>query len=489
MLDSEFNDSNASLSATLLKFIAIRKYSGNNIEPVAFDLYKCLSTVAKSDIMYMYLYLKILHNRETDIKIPKHFQIIFMSSLRHLKIFSSSDIDCIRFFIYLLVKDIFANLDPLDFRTIYLLKVLNQVVLKSNWVIDIYQLILSKLYTLLYATPLTPLKSLSLQIINNIELNNNLFKPHLEPYLNITVITNFENSRSRFSFISNYYIMQNIREYMKFIHKFFHFNVHNRAAGIVYKCIISRFNIQEFQEYVWPFWKGYLEKEIEEREFSQSLVKYWIPYTVDCYGIDIFTFFSTQEISRSFLLLVIYELRRKRHISVEYLYDGIIFETLLCCAENKNTFEKSMEICCTFPVLNEKISEKCFDIIEKYFLLNNYSSAFFEKHINRLLTHIFISEHVNSLKPAYKFVYDDFISKLSNYITRNLTTRKSTYVSIKLCMNLVEIMKKPSKDFKLSYDLPKKFAYGFEENRYYLYLHKNGIFDLLTTKKILLQMN
>ncbi|KAL3271134.1 hypothetical protein HHI36_021631 [Cryptolaemus montrouzieri] len=163
---------------------------------------------------------------------------------------------------------------------------------------------------------------------------------------------------------------------MMFIYKFFHFNVHNKTAGIVYRSVISRFSFNEFKEFIWPFWVQSFKKETGAREFNQSLLKYWIPFSVERYGVEVYEFICTQGVDPEMLIEILYELRRKRFISMELLYEECIFQNILNFLENKRTFARATEVISLFPIIHEKLSPTCLQTIEKYLLTEN---IYFEK--------------------------------------------------------------------------------------------------------------
>lgn len=257
------------LNSNLKKVIAVRDYHGNDIEHKALELYNCLYAVSKSNEKYIYMYIRITSNTNSalglGVKLPRNFRIILLSSLRHLKLYDTQKFP-LRTVLRIIAKDLLNTLDHLDFKSLYLFKVLDQVVLKKLELIDdIHQPLLSKLYETCHCSPVGTLRNLAVTLIHKIELKLGNGLKTFNPLKNITILTNNEETRIKLDQIKTEEIHCNLRDYMEFIHKYFHFNVYNKAAGILYKAVISRYEVEDFKIHIWPFWSCSFEKCDESR--------------------------------------------------------------------------------------------------------------------------------------------------------------------------------------------------------------------------------
>lgn len=221
------------------------------------------------------------------------------------------------------------------------------------------------------------------------------------------------------------------------------------------------------------------------REFHQSFLKYWIPFSVQEYKKNLYLFLRSQSVSDLLLVEVLFELRRKRFISVENLSEGEYYEDFSRFISNLN--ERAFEILCTFTTTNETIPSKFLEMFNEHFLGNKTQYRNLEKYVSQFLTHIFISEHINIQKNStdsteLNRIYDNFMRHLSNFIVDSFEKENNLEVSMKIC-KILSAMKRPSKDLKIRYDIPKKYRYGYNENKYLIYLQEAGIIDILTRKK------
>ncbi|XP_045467183.1 uncharacterized protein LOC123675737 [Harmonia axyridis] len=480
------------LNNNFRKILKIRDYHGSEIEQKAMELYKCLYNISKSDEKYIYIYIKITNpnlamynpkNENLVVKLPRNFKIILLSSLRHLKYYDKPQYFPMKSLIHLIVEDLLRTFDYLDFRSVYLMKVLDQVVLKKlDLISEKYELLLGKMYEMCYASPITTLKNFAVSLIHKMELkirNRQTFNA----LGNIGILTNYEETRIKLEQLQTHSIHSNLQEYMKFIHKYFHFNVYNKAAGILYRAVISRYHLDDFKIHIWPFWCESFNKHGDSREFQQSFFKYWIPFSVEEYKLDLYIFLREENVSQKFLVEILFELRRRRYISIENLSEEPFHKDFISFLEDYGTNERAFEILCTFPSLNETIPISSLETFEEYFLANRISTYNLEKQATQFLSHIFVSAHVNILKNLNNLIhYDVFMKKLRNFIISSFEYEKNLDLSLKLCKILFG-MKRSCKDLKLKYEVPKKYQYDYEENKYYMYLQENYILDLFSEKK------
>ncbi|XP_044763869.1 uncharacterized protein LOC123320576 isoform X2 [Coccinella septempunctata] len=302
------------------------------------------------------------------------------------------------------------------------------------------------------------------------------------PLRNMGILTNYDETKIQLEQIKTHSIHSNLQEYMEFIHKYFHFNVYNKSAGILYRAVISRYNMNDFKTYIWPFWSESFQKHGDSREFHQSFLKYWIPFSVQEYKADLYLYLRDQNIPQELLVEILFELRRKRHVSIKDLSEGAYYEDFIGFMENYETNDRAFEILCTFPSLNEEVTPQFLDIFKDYILGSKVQNCVVEKNIFQFIAHIFISEHINIQKSSQNMNYNDFIGELRDFIINSFSCReKNLDFSLKLC-KIFTCMKLPCQDLKMKYEVPKKYHYGSGENRYLLQLQENGILDLFTEK-------
>ncbi|XP_066149015.1 uncharacterized protein [Euwallacea fornicatus] len=184
-------------------------------------------------------------------------------------------------------------------------------------------------------------------------------------------------------------------------------NVENREGGLLYKDMLKQSDFDHWASKIWPhFQVSFCNIDIHG-EFLQSLLKYWIPHTVQAYQAKAYTFLSAENVLDILKGYILFETRKKFFITKYNSQDWHLIKRL---SNSKANCGLALEIIGSSFKSSMTISENELGLVRKY--LEEREHVLYAKEakaLQRFLSHVVTVQSDGCIK----FVQELFLFSIS----------------------------------------------------------------------------
>ncbi|CAG9854305.1 unnamed protein product [Phyllotreta striolata] len=367
------------------------------------------------------------------------------------------------FFLWI-INFVLEHIDLLDKNSLYLLRTLQQILNRTNLLSSgalsysviqaMNRIAVSPLYG--FKQLACSISKIALQFIDCEE--SELFDINNLPVKGVHTFDIVE-------LYSDSFVQRNIENIAKKVLMMFLNHIENKDGGILYVRLLSSCAFEQWVNLIWPVFISNLREIEYEGEFFQSLIKYWIPFTVNSYKSDFYTFIRGEPVA----------LRLKAYILLESRKNGVLFKHESVMYNQIETMDLALNIISTY-----RKKSLCPGVEETNFLLNylysNLKSYLEDDEIlcvRKFFSQLIVFAH-SDLKKSDKNLdfYRTFVRKIFDYSLRSFRS-EFFEVGAQVLYNFFNILKGSYRELKLIYKLEKKDNYEKGDNLLFIKLNED----------------
>nr|CAH7712272.1 unnamed protein product [Callosobruchus chinensis] len=358
-------------------------------------------------------------------------------------------------FLRKVVVESLKNLRILEQHSIYVLRTLNLILNKHGHILTSelsFQVIKCMHYIAL--SPLTSFKQYT-HSITKICLNFLTIKQKevLCDY-NIIPVRGVE-TYNLMNMFSKSYLDIHIDEIVNKVLCSFKTNIENKDGSILYEGLLI-FNFEEWKLRIWPLFLPHLRNIDQEGEFFQSLLKYWIPISVNAYKQDFYLFVRDQQVHMLLKGYILLETRKKGFVNFD------VTEDIWKLFHNLETVNLSIRIISTYHKKSLCPKDTEINLVLRFLSCNDKTVLDDEciKSLNMFFSQLFIYAHSDLQASEENFeYYRKTVDKFYQLCCNSLKTDNSE-LGMQVSQIILGVLKGCHKKLLLTYKIEKKDYYG-----------------------------